>query len=222
MPSEQIARPARHNRRSRSVDLHFRMAAAPPACLHDQSSSARSPTTTLAPFARSASAWPTRSTPKTTPKRPARPACTPASASSNTPACAGSRPRARAPARKVSGAGLPARCSRSASDAVDYDFEELGDAGRNQDVTSVGAGGDDGAPQPGAECGPEVADRALVGLHAVLADQLEEQLVLAVAQPVDGFPVRRIAGAPCGSTIALEARNERTPSYVGLPSTYWL
>ena len=73
------------------------------------SSSSRSPTTTSAPCARSASAWPVRSTPTTQPKRPARPASTPASASSNTAACAGSAPSARAPARKVSGAGLPAR-----------------------------------------------------------------------------------------------------------------
>ena len=47
-------------------------------------SSARSVTTRSAPCRRSSTAWPTRSTPTTKPKCPARPASTPASASSNT------------------------------------------------------------------------------------------------------------------------------------------
>ena len=63
---------------------------------HRRSSSARSSTTTSAPCSSSASRWPTRSTPTTKPKLPARPAPTPASASSKTAACAGSRPKARA------------------------------------------------------------------------------------------------------------------------------
>src|SRR4051794_35497272 len=50
------------------------------------SSSARSCTTTSAPWRRSSSAWPVRSTPTTQPKLPARPASTPAWASSNTAA----------------------------------------------------------------------------------------------------------------------------------------
>src|SRR5829696_1013461 len=49
---------------------------------HRSSSSARSSTTTSAPCSKSAFAWPTRSTPTTMPKSPARPASTPASASS--------------------------------------------------------------------------------------------------------------------------------------------
>src|SRR3954470_8135247 len=49
-----------------------------------ESSSLRSRTTTSAPCARNASAWPTRSTPMTIAKLPARPAATPASASSKT------------------------------------------------------------------------------------------------------------------------------------------
>src|SRR5690606_23234388 len=55
-------------------------------------SSARSSTTMSAPCARSASAWPTRLTPTTQPKPPARPASTPASASSSTAAAGGSTP----------------------------------------------------------------------------------------------------------------------------------
>src|SRR6185312_1587177 len=84
---------------------------------HDSSSSsARSCTTTLAPCWLRASAWPwpTRSTPTTYPNSPSWPACTPATASSNTAACAGDTPSARAPARNMSGAGLPLRCSSSA------------------------------------------------------------------------------------------------------------
>src|ERR1035437_3052199 len=50
------------------------------------SSSARSLTTMSAPCSRSCSAWPTRSTPTTRAKPPARPASTSASASSNTAA----------------------------------------------------------------------------------------------------------------------------------------
>src|SRR5712691_11857728 len=85
------------------------------AALFDHESSDRSVTTTLAPCSRRASAWPTRSTPTTKPKPPARPASTPASASSNTVHSPGSNPSALAPARNVSGAGLPCRCSRSAT-----------------------------------------------------------------------------------------------------------
>src|ERR1700761_1115777 len=75
------------------------------------SSSARSVTTTSAPCWRSASAWPTRSTPTTYPKWPARPASTPESASSNTAAAAASTPSSWAARKKESGAGLPAMCS---------------------------------------------------------------------------------------------------------------
>src|SRR5215467_14808858 len=63
------------------------------------SSSARSVTTTLAPCSRSASAWPTRSTPTTRPKRPARPASTPARASSYTAAASGLADSSRAASR---------------------------------------------------------------------------------------------------------------------------
>src|SRR5262249_3149783 len=79
------------------------------------SNSDRSSTTMSAPCSRRAAAWPARSTPTTYPKPPARPALTPASASSNTAASAGAAASASAAARKVSGAGFPFRCSRSAT-----------------------------------------------------------------------------------------------------------
>src|SRR5690606_27644930 len=79
-------------------------------------SSSRSSTTTSAPLARRSSAWPSRSTATTYPNLPARPAATPAMASSNTAASAGVTSRRRAASRKVSGAGLPGRPSAWASD----------------------------------------------------------------------------------------------------------
>src|SRR3954466_4900161 len=83
---------------------------APPS----SSSSARSFTTMSPPRSRSASACPTRSTPPTTPNHPARPAPPPAPPPPNTAARSGPTPTARAPARNVSGAGLPFRpCSRA-------------------------------------------------------------------------------------------------------------
>src|SRR5699024_4043993 len=76
--------------------------------------SASASTTTFAPASARAWAWSSRFTPITYPKLPARPACTPEIASSITTASAGSTPSAWAPARKVSGAGLPGR-ERSAA-----------------------------------------------------------------------------------------------------------
>ncbi len=73
---------------------------------------ARSVTTTSAPASRSACDCPLRSTPMTQPNRPARPASTPAIASSTTTARDGSTPRRRAASRKASGAGLPLRPRR--------------------------------------------------------------------------------------------------------------
>src|SRR5204863_6485171 len=69
--------------------------------------SATSSTTMSAPCSNSASRWPTRSTPTTYPKLPARPASTPASASSKTAASAAGTFSSAAAARKGSGAGFP-------------------------------------------------------------------------------------------------------------------
>src|SRR5579863_4008939 len=70
-------------------------------------SSATSCTTMSAPCARSSAAWPTRSTPTTRAKPPARPAATPAWASSKTAAWCAVTWSMSAAARYVSGAGLP-------------------------------------------------------------------------------------------------------------------
>src|SRR5579859_2952845 len=73
------------------------------------SSSATSCTTMSAPCSRSSAAWPTRSTPTTRAKPPARPAATPAWASSKTAAWCAVTWSISAAARYVSGAGLPRR-----------------------------------------------------------------------------------------------------------------
>ena len=64
------------------------------------------------------------------------PASTPASASSNTAAARGSTPSARAPARYVSGAGLPCRCSRSATTPSMTASNRSVDPGRAQHVAA--------------------------------------------------------------------------------------
>src|SRR5437870_10996079 len=69
-----------------------------------RSSSHRSWTTTSAPCRRSSSAWPAQSTPTTSPNPPARPASTPARASSYTAASCALVSSIRAARRYVSGA----------------------------------------------------------------------------------------------------------------------
>src|SRR5690606_34556757 len=77
-------------------------------------SSSRSETTVSAPFSVRASCPTPRSTPITSPNRPACPAATPLSASSSTTARAGSACTCCAANKNVSGAGLPTRCRSSA------------------------------------------------------------------------------------------------------------
>jgi len=48
------------------------------------------------------------------------------------------------------GVGLAGEMFSLGDYAVDYHCGQLGDAGRKQDVTGVGVGGDERAPQPGA------------------------------------------------------------------------
>ena len=146
------------------------------------------------------SAWPTRSTPTTKPKPPARPACTPASASSNTAACAGSTPSARGPGQERVRRGLALQVLlASATCAVDARLEQVLDAGGDQHVAAVGARGDDRAAQARVAGGLDVADRALVGLDARARwISLQHELVLAVAEPADRLGVGRIVGRPLG------------------------
>ena len=78
---------------------------------------------------------------------------------------------------------------------------------------AVGARGDHGPAQPGVAGRLHVAHRALVGLDALLVDQLEHELVLAVAEPVDRLGVGRVVGVALGQLDAAGlAGTSRTPS----------
>ena len=125
------------------------------------SSSARSETTMSAPCSRRALAWSDLFTPTTKPKPPARPASTPASASSNTAAVG--RPyaeRLRAGEERVR-RRLAAQMLSLCHDAVDHLLEEIVDACRQEDVTAVLARGDDRSTEPGIASRAHVAHRAL-------------------------------------------------------------
>ena len=131
------------------------------------SSSARSVTTMSAPCSRSASAWPTRSTPTTKPKWPARPAATPASASSNT-AASPARRRACAPRRGT----CPAPACRAGAPArrrpVDPQRRRDPRCRRpSRTSAAVGARRDHRAPQAGVARRAHEAHRTRVGLDTV-------------------------------------------------------
>ena len=119
-----------------------------------------------------ASAWPTRSTPTTNPNLPACPAATPARASSKTAAFAAGTPSIRAASRNVSGAGLPCSLRGLGHLVVDPDLEQAVHPGRLEHRLGVGARRHDRGAQPRLARRIDVADRALVGLHAVALDHL--------------------------------------------------
>ena len=125
---------------------------------------------------------------------------------------AASTPSRRAPARNVSGAGLPRRRSRLATTPSMISSNRSSDPGRLEDVAAVGARGDDRPAQAGVAGGLDVADRARVGVDAVALDQREDEVVLAVAEAVDGLGVGRVVGGAVRELIPREARNDRTPS----------
>ena len=90
--------------------------------------------------------------------------------------------------------GLAGQVLALSDDPVDDLLEEILDARSRKHVAAVGARGDDGAAQSRLSDGCHVANRALVRLDAVLVDQPEHDLVLAIAKSVDR--VRRLAGHP--------------------------
>ena len=136
-------------------------------------------------------AWPVRSTPTTKPKPPARPAATPASASSKTAASAGWTLSARAAARNVSGAGLPRSCSAAARAASIRTSNRPVETGRLEGGAAVRAGGDDRKAQARVPHRPHVQRRSLECLEPAFADQVEQELVLAVAERDRPWPRRR-------------------------------
>ena len=146
-------------------------------------SSARSATTTSAPWEYSASAWPTRSTPTTRPNPPALPASTPDSASSKTAASPGSTPSAAGCSQVGVRCGLALEVALLDAHPVDASLEQPGDASGDEHVGAVRAGGHDGPVQSGGAHGLHVADRAHIGLDTVVFDLGQDELVLGVAEP---------------------------------------
>ena len=144
---------------------------------------------------------------------PARPASTPASASSNTTAAARLDRRAsRAPARKVSGAGLPGSCLLRGDDTVDRARRR----GRSSPVTreDVLACWRSRRRPRCAKPGARTARRSAPSRRTTSTPSAriwsQHQLVLAVAQAVHRLRVRRIVGRrPRAARCPATARNDR-------------
>ena len=79
--------------------------------------------------------------------------------------------------------------------AVDADVDEVGEPAGGDDLRAVRRRGHDGGGEPGLLDRPQVADRALVDLDAVLLELAEHQLVLAGG---DGLHRRRVGGVARG------------------------
>ena len=101
--------------------------------------SARSATTTSAPWRGSSSACPLRSMPMTSANPPPRPASTPASASSTTTERCGRAPSRRVASRSTAGSGLPGSPRSCGDHPVDADAEQVADPGVLQDSLAVAA-----------------------------------------------------------------------------------
>ena len=193
----------------------FPNSATPPPT-HDESSSDRSPTTTLAPSARSASGWPTRSTQMTTPKLPpillaggrAHPQTRPhvrvrdRELEHRPGRCRGRacrrdalarRPRRRLPFRSAR------RCPRPSGRHGRWCWRRRLRTQPDRRVRPGGSG-----PSPG-RAAPRAHGSARAPTHSC------GMPCPSIISLCDGS-----LGVPRGSTIPLEARNARTPSYLGL------
>src|SRR6266516_5515751 len=93
---------------------------------------------------------------------------------------------------------LPMQLIALGDDAVDDRVEQLLYAGGREHVPAVGARRDDRAMKPRGADGFHVADRALVRLHALLANQSEHDLVLEIAESVDRLGAWRIVATTVG------------------------
>ena len=159
------------------------------------SSSARSSTTIVAPCSRRASAWPTRSTPTTQAKLARAPGLDAGErVLEHRRLLRARRPSARAPARYVSGAGFPFRCSRSATTPSIRASKSCSIPAATSTSRQLVLEETTARRRPGVARRLEVAHRARIGLDAVLADHLQDELVLSVAEAVDGLRGR--AGRP--------------------------
>jgi hypothetical protein len=79
---------------------------------------------------------------------------------------------------------------------VDPCLEQVGDTGRLKHLTTVGARGDDRAPQAGLPSRLHEPDRPLVRTHAATVDHRESELVLTVGQTSDRLGVMGIVVRP--------------------------
>ena len=155
-----------------------------------------------APCSLSSAAWPTRSTPTTRAKWPAWPAATPAWASSKTTACAAGTPSASAAARNVSGAGLPRRPRSLATTPSILTSNRSSMPAESSTCWVLALAETIAVRMPLCPYRLDVGDAALVHLDAAGRDLRQDQVVLAVAQPVQGGRPRRVVRGALGQVDA--------------------
>ena len=81
---------------------------------------------------------------------------------------------------------------------VDDLLEQVEDARRHEHVPAIGARRHDRPAQAGVTGGMDVANRALVGLDALIVNQTQDEVVLAIPQAIDRVRPRGICGSPLG------------------------
>ncbi len=147
-----------------------------------------------------------RATPITSPNAPARPAATPASASSTTTARAGGTPRRPEAARKPSGAGLPRRPRRRMSwpSTVSSKRSSMPAARRTSSPLALEVTTAVSTPRRRSCLDP--GDRAGEGVDAVAGERVLDERLLAVADAVHGPLVRRAVRAALGRLDAAGAQ----------------
>ena len=154
--------------------------------------SARSSTTTSAPASDSSAAWPSLSTPITRPNPPRRPASTPGERVLDHD---GARRVDSQPARRLEvhrRVGLAGQAHLRGHHAVDAHLEQVRGAGDVEHHGGVLARRHEADPDPGVAQLVDQRDRGGERAHAVLAHLGVEEVVLAVAEPADGLPLRRV------------------------------
>ena len=86
-----------------------------------------------------------------------------------------------------------------------------------EDLPAVRARRDHSAAQAGVAGGVQVADRARVGVHPVLGDQLQDELVLARAEALHGLGPGRIARGALGQLDSARGEEPAHPIGAGEP-----
>src|SRR5918995_485672 len=94
--------------------------------------------------------------------------------------------------------GLPLQLLLLCDHAVDSYLEQAVDPRGLEHLARVGAGRDDGAAEARVANGADVTDRAVVDLDPLLAQQSQNEIVLAVAKPMNGLGVRWIVEPTLG------------------------